>query len=50
MTEELLELLTVFFFGCIAGICVAPANNDVLKILAEVVLRAEKVRVGEVEK
>ena len=46
---ELLELPLAFRFDLVRGVGIAAANDGVLEVLAEVVLRAKKVRVGEVE-
>lgn len=46
---ELLELLLAARLHLIARVRVAPADDRVLEVLAEVALRAEVVRVREVE-
>ena len=46
---ELLELPLAFRFDLIRGVGIAAANDGVLEVLAEVVLRAKEVGVGEVQ-
>ena len=46
---ELFELPLAFRFDLIRGVGIATANDGVLEVLAEVVLRAKEVRIGEVK-
>lgn len=50
VTEELLDLLVVSLLGRVCSVRIAPAVDGVFVVLPEVVLGAEEVGIGEVEK